>query len=118
MVADQGCVERYEHSGGRTLTLTCALCLGAVRDFSRAQVTIAPAEFASWSDARAELMREAKRPLKAQLDAEMSAAVDDAEVKKIQEGFTQKEARIEHEIDHKPLECHLQLAVSYNFLSK
>ena len=63
-------------------------------------------------------MREAKRPLKAQLDAEMSAAVDDAEVKKIQDGFTQKEARIEHDIDHKPLECHLQLSVSYNFLSK
>lgn len=38
-----------------------------VRDFSRASVSISPAEFGSWSDARAELLTEAKRPLKAQV---------------------------------------------------
>ena len=32
-----------------------------VRDLSRAQVTLAPAEYASWSEARSELMMEAKR---------------------------------------------------------
>lgn len=32
-----------------------------VRDLSRATVSITPAEFASWSDARAELLTEAKR---------------------------------------------------------
>ena len=31
-----------------------------VRDFSRAQVSIQPAEFGNWSEARAELMVEAK----------------------------------------------------------
>ena len=31
-----------------------------VRDMSRTQVSIAPAEFASWSDARAELMSEVR----------------------------------------------------------
>ena len=35
--------------------------LPAVRDFSRAQVSIAPADFATWNDARAELLSEAKR---------------------------------------------------------
>ena len=32
-----------------------------VRDFSKAQVTLAPAEYASWSDARSEMMIEMKR---------------------------------------------------------
>ena len=32
-----------------------------VRDFSKCQVTMAPAEFSSWSDARSELMMEAKK---------------------------------------------------------
>jgi len=31
-----------------------------VRDFSRAQVTIAPSEYASWSEARSDLHVEAK----------------------------------------------------------
>ena len=35
-----------------------------VRDFSRAQVTLQPAEYASWSEARSELMVEAKKPHK------------------------------------------------------
>jgi len=89
-----------------------------VRDFSRANVSIQPAEHASWSDARAELMTEAKRPLKAQLDAELGAAASDAEMKSIRAAFQQREAAIENEIDHKPMEMHLSLGVSYNFLSK
>lgn len=32
-----------------------------VRDISKAQVNILPAEYATWSEARAELMKEAKR---------------------------------------------------------
>ena len=61
------------------LTRPAPLCLQIkVRDLSRATVSITPAEFSTWSDARAELMKEAKRPLKAQLDAELSAAVSEA----------------------------------------
>ena len=45
-----------------------------VRDLSRAQVTIAPSEYASWSEARSDLHVEAKRPLKASLTAEVAAA--------------------------------------------
>lgn len=32
-----------------------------VRDFSKAQVSVSPAEYSSWSEARSELMTEAKR---------------------------------------------------------
>ena len=35
-----------------------------VRDLSRATVTASPAQFSSWNEARAELMVEAKKPLK------------------------------------------------------
>ena len=35
-----------------------------VRDLSRASVSVAPAEFGSWQEARNELILEAKKPLK------------------------------------------------------
>lgn len=89
-----------------------------VRDLSRAQVSIAPAEYASWTEARADLMVEAKRPLKAQLTAEVSAAANETEATAIRAAFDKKERAIEHEIDHRPLEMHAELEVSYNFLSR
>jgi len=89
-----------------------------VRDLSRAQVSVQPAEYASWSEARNELMVEAKRPLKAQMQAEVSAATSDGEAQRIRGEFEAREKALEHEIDHKPLECHMSLEVSYNFLSK
>ena len=101
---------------------------------------ISPADFATWNDARAELLSEAKRcaafpvspapatrsyparclchrPLKAQLEMELSAAADESAAREIRAGFQAKESQIEHEIDHKPMEFHLSLGVSYNFLS-
>lgn len=66
-----------------------------VRDFSRATVSISPAEFGSWADARAELLTEAKRPLKAQLEAEMAAAANEGETRKIRAAFDQRERAIE-----------------------
>ena len=89
-----------------------------VRDFSRASVSIAPADFASWDDARASLLTTAKAPLKSQLQAELAAASDDAEKTKIRDAFAQREAAIEAEIDHKNLDLHLSLGISYNFLSR
>ena len=62
-------------------------------------------------------MVEAKRPLKAQLTAEVQAA-GEAESAQIRAEFDQKEKALEHEIDHRPLEMHLELELSYNFLSK
>ena len=56
-----------------TLLVACV-----VRDFSRAQVTLQPAEYASWSEARSELMVEAKKPHKLQFQAELAASPDEA----------------------------------------
>jgi len=72
-----------------------------VRDLSRASVVITPAEFSSWANARAELLTEAKRPLKAQLEAEMAGAANDKESREIRAAFDQREKAIEHEIDRK-----------------
>lgn len=89
-----------------------------VRDMSRATVSVSPAEYATWSDARADMMTEAKRPLKAQLEAELSATTDKETISAIRAGFEQREKAIEHDIDFKPMNVHLSLDVSYNFLSK
>ena len=89
-----------------------------VRDFSRAQVSIQPAEFGNWSEARAELMVEAKRPLKAQLQAELAASPNEDQSSEIKQAFAAREKALEHEIDHKPMDVHIELGVSYNFLSK
>lgn len=58
----------------------------------------------------------ARRPLKAQLEAEIAGAVDEEEVKTIRAAFLQREKTIEHEIDYKPLEVNIALGMSYNFL--
>merc|ERR1719443_1717038 len=70
-----------------------------VRDMSRAQVSIAPADYASWDDARADLLSEAKRPLKAMLEAELAGAADESAAREIRAGYEAKERSIEHEID-------------------
>ena len=89
-----------------------------MRDFSKAQVTFAPAEYASWGDARSALMVESKKPLKAQLQAELAAAPDDHSREEIQHAFASREKALEHDLDHKPMDVHMEIAVSYNFLSK
>jgi hypothetical protein len=88
-----------------------------VRDLSKATVSIQPSEFSSWSDARAELMVEAKRSLKSQLAAELSAAADDNVASEIRAAFAARESAIEQDLDHKPLDLSIELAVDYNFLS-
>jgi hypothetical protein len=86
-----------------------------VRDMSRASVSITPAEFGSWADARAELITEEKRPLKAQRDAEIADAAGNVEaINKINANFKAQERALESEIDHKPMEFHMSLGISYN----
>jgi len=87
-----------------------------VRDFSKASVSISPAEHASWSDARAELLVERKRPLKAQLQAELGAARDEDHKLQIREAFTSREAALEHSVDFEIRNFDIELAVKYNFL--
>jgi len=89
-----------------------------VRNLSAAKVTIQPAEFGSWADARASLMKEAKTPLKAMEAQELHAAADEVTRNEIRANYMAQEKELEHKIDHKQLEMHMALGVSYNFLSK
>ena len=81
-------------------------------------VAVMPAEYGSWQEARSDLVMEAKKPLKAQMQSEIAAAGTDAEAASIRTAFEQRERALEHEIDHRPLDLHMKLGVSYNFLSK
>lgn len=89
-----------------------------VRDMSRATVSVEPAEFSSWEDARASIMSEKKRALKARLEAEVGSAVDDADCAAIRDRFLKEEAAIERDVDHAPFSVHLSLSAAYNFLSR
>lgn len=83
--------------------MTCAFSLISVpyslqikvRDLSRASVSISPAEFGTWSQARSELLLEAKRPLKAQLQAELAAAADETAAEEIRAAFQAREKALE-----------------------
>ena len=115
-----------------------------VRDLSKYQVAVQPAEFSSWSDARAELMVEAKRPLKAQLQGELAASTSESDSSAITANAADQERAIENEVrradacrsccqappapptqcvccvpqlDHKMLTLSMELTASYNFLS-
>lgn len=89
-----------------------------VRDFSKTAVSITPAEYSSWADARAVLIMEAKRPLQAQLEADLGGSLSDEETREIRAKFAAKQAKIENEIDHKPMDLHLSISMAYNFLAK
>ncbi len=54
-----------------------------------------------------------KRPLKAQLAAELSTA-SEGEADAIRAEFVAREKAMEHELDHKPCEVHMALSVAYN----
>lgn len=54
--------------------------------------------------------------MKAQMEAEIAAADGDEDmIEKIRAGFASKERAVEHEIDHRPLDVHLQLGLSCEF---
>jgi hypothetical protein len=89
-----------------------------VRNFEKTRVTIAPAEFSSWSAARNELVVANKKPLKAQLASELQQWAGDSEKESaIRANFEQKEQAHEHTVDHQPMELHMELTLHYNFLS-
>lgn len=89
-----------------------------VRDLSAAKVTLAPSESTSWSDARNELVSEAKASLRSELETSLAAAADEASIESMRKDFAKKEALIEHSIDSRVCEFNLSLDVTYNFLSK
>lgn len=89
-----------------------------VRDFSKVSVSIMPAEHGTWSKAREEMLTEANRPLKAEMEIKLAACNDDDEKKQIRATFEKRFSEVESDLDHKPMEFHLSLGVNYNFLSK
>ena len=52
--------------------------------------------------------------MKAQLQAELASAMDDSAREEITAAFASREKALEHDIDHKPMDVHLTLDVSYN----
>lgn len=85
-----------------------------VRDLAKFGVTIQPAEYASWQEARTQIIIDQKKPLKAQMTAELGACTSEAEADAIREAFGARERALEHDIDHKQLEVHMQLGCDYN----
>ena len=98
-----------------------------VRDLSRTAVTISPAEYGSWHEARSDLMSEAKvrssqskcvcgtsetlsacsqAGLKARLETELAAAADDDALNALREKFSEQERQLEHSIG---ASCHRRL---------
>ena len=88
-----------------------------VKDLSKFSASIAPAEHASWHDARTELMAEAKAGLKARLETALSGASDESALADIRARFESDERELEHSIDHTVHQFSCTLDVAYNFLS-
>lgn len=87
-----------------------------VRDLSNTAVTISPADYSSWHDARTELMSEAKAGLKARVEAELAVAASDGDMQVLRDKFAAEERAIEHSIDHTVHNFSASLDVIYNFL--
>lgn len=88
-----------------------------VRDLSTCSVSIAPADYSSWSEARAELMGEAKASLKNRVEAELAAAGEDDDLAKLKSKFAAEERAIEHTVDHEVHTFSASVDITYNFLS-
>lgn len=88
-----------------------------VRDFSAANVNIAPAEYGSWNEARTELMTERKNKLKAGLEARLASVSEPAAIEKLRTEFSGIESDIEHGVDHDIHTFAITLDCEYNFLS-
>ena len=88
-----------------------------VRDFSAAQISIAPAEHGSWSDVRKSLIAERLAPLRRKLSVQKRAATTDEEIADLDAEFTVKQSQIEADVDHTKFDVHFEVEVKYNFLS-
>ena len=56
--------------------------------------------------------------MKAKLQSDLNAAATDAAAEEVRAQYEIDERKLEHSIDHTPLEMHCELSVAYNFLSK
>ena len=103
----------------RRLTLrTLARSQIKVRDLSNMSVTASPADYAGWEAVRNELMSEAKKGLKARVEAEVAAAKDGDDLEAMKVAFQGEERDLEPSIDHEVHNFSCTLDIDYNFLSK
>ena len=84
----------------RRLTLRTLAPQIKVRDLSNMSVTASPADYNSWEAVRNELMSEAKKGLKARVEAEVAAAKEDDDLDAMKLAFQGEERDLEHSIDH------------------
>ena len=89
-----------------------------VRDLSTAKVTISPSESTSWSEARNELVTQAKEALRSELETSLAASTGEQEIHQLRNTMSKREALIESNIDNQVHTFHTSLSVTYNFLSK
>jgi hypothetical protein len=89
-----------------------------VRDFSNAKISIQPADCASWSDVRTDLIAEAKSALRSELEAEIAGAAGPEEIEDLRALFNARERKIETNVDGKIYNFSATLDVAYNFLAK
>jgi flagellar biosynthesis/type III secretory pathway protein FliH len=71
-----------------------------VRDMSNVSVSLEPAEFSSWQEARTSLMAEAKAGLKAKLEAELASMANESQLDGLRDAFSKEERELEHTMDH------------------
>lgn len=71
-----------------------------VRDMSSVSVSLEPAEFSNWQEARSSLMAEAKSGLKARLEAELASMSDESQLEGLRDTFSKEERELEHKMDH------------------
>ena len=102
----------------RRLTLRTLAPQIKVRDLSNMSVTASPADYNSWEAVRNELMSEAKKGLKARVEAEVAAAKEDDDLDAMKLAFQGEERDLEHSIDHEVHTFSCVLDIDYNFLSK
>lgn len=80
-------------------------------------VTASPADYASWESVRNELMAEAKKGLKARVEAEVAAAKDGDDLEAMKVAFQGEERDLEHSIDHEVHTFAAVLDIDYNVSS-
>lgn len=88
-----------------------------VADLSKMAISIAPADHANWSTAADEMVREATAPLKAEMRRAIKRAGDDQTLlAKINDDYSNKIERKQADVTNVPLEFHVALKTTYNFL--
>lgn len=88
-----------------------------VADLSSMEVSVHPADYADWGAACEAQLMEATAPLRAELKACLRRHKGDAEkIGAINAEFTSRIEQAQAEFSHKPMEMHMQIKTTYNFL--